>query len=433
MKREIADKGRYRDALEEHARSLHDVYRDMLAQHDALYAHERTMAKRLQLEFASLSKSNVEFLERQYKRRPKVSLKNVAASDLSNFARYLANNSVPAYLPTECTDYSRNLESLDARPGGLPRSIDASHWDHLTRARRQKIEAELRIRAWQLEIAATERTIATYEGKIDVCGSSVDRLVDELRRAREERVRREQDAEVQLVLKMGQVEIELGGELRRDTADAIFVPRGEIVRVNERVLAIGERKLDALRRTSDFRHGISSVEWEHRCLRTRLKELEEDLHFLKDVVVTRDMRTYLRRRAKGLRDDKTAVRLDRQIGTAKRSLERALSKETSKLENVRGRIVSLRRRNAELDRTIAEMNVARWRMEYERDLTRETRQREHVDRKIRLFRQRSELVRKLQDNYAELLALQTEHELLRLRTYPTLEYFETLDDKGKVC
>lgn len=429
-KREIADKRRYGTVLEEHLRRFYDVYQDTFAHHDALCAREKAITKKFQHEFASLSKAGVEYLERQYKRRPKVILKNVVASDLVDFAQYLEDRAKPVHLASECAHYLRILESLDARPDGLPKSLDAGHWNHLIRTRRQKIETELRIRAWQLEVADAERTIATFEGKIDAGKSRADLLADGLRRTRNERVTREQDAELQLVLKMGQVETELRGE-RRDAIGAILVARGEIERVNAHVLAFGDRKLEALKRTSDFRHGISSSEWEHRCLRTRSEELREDLRFLKDVVVTREMRAYLKRRAKGLRDDKTAVRLDRQVGVARRSLERALSKETDKLENVRRRIVAVRRQNAELDRTIAEMNVARWRMEHERDLGQETRQRRHMQRKMRLFGWRSELIRKLQDNYAELLTLQTEHELLRLRTYPMLDSFEMLDDEGR--
>ncbi|XP_011873918.1 PREDICTED: cilia- and flagella-associated protein 43-like [Vollenhovia emeryi] len=431
MKREIAEKRQYGNRLEEHAQKLHDVYQDMLAQHDALCTSEKTTVKRLQHEFAPSSKVNVELLERQYKRRPRVSLKNVAASDLLTLAKYLVDHVKPAYFPAECADYSRILESLDARPNELPQSIDASHWAHLTQLRRQKINVELQIKARQLEIATVERKLAVFESKINTCKSNVALLKDRWRTARDERITREQDAEMQLVLKRGQVELELRGE-RRDAADAVLVPRGEIERVNEHIRVAGARKLDALKRTIDFRYGMLSTEWEHRCLRTKFKELTEDLHFLKNVTATRDMRTYLKRKAKGLRDDKTAVHLEREIESAKKSLNKALSKETSKLKNLRRKMACLKKKNAELDRTITEMNVVRWELEYQRDVVGEMRQREHADRKTRLFKQRSDLVRKLQDNYIELLALQTEHELLRLRTYPTLEYFRTLDDKDKV-
>ncbi|KAM0735838.1 Cilia and flagella-associated protein 43 [Formica fusca] len=431
VKREISEKSHYEAVLEKHVRKLHDIYQDFLTQHDALCTREKAMAKKLQYEFAALSKVNMELLELQYKRRPKVSLKNVVASDLLTLAQHLIDHTKPAYLPTDCADYLKILENLDARPEGLPQSIDDNHWNHFTQSRRQKINVELKIKAQQLEITLVEQTIAVFEHKIDACKSSADFLRNRLKRTRDERVLHEQDTEVQLVLKRGQVELELQGE-RRDTADAILMPRNEIERVNEHIIAAGARKLDVLKRTIDFRHGILSLEWEHRCLRTRFKELEEDMHFLKNVTVTRDMRMYLKRKAKGLRDDKTAVRLEKELGIAKKSLDKALSKEMNKLENLRQKITCVKKKNAELDRTITEMNVARWELEYQRDIDGETRQCQHMDRKMRLFKQRSDLIRKLQGNYAELLVLQIEHELLQLRTYPTLKCFETLDDKGKI-
>ncbi|KYN21398.1 WD repeat-containing protein C10orf79 [Trachymyrmex cornetzi] len=431
MKKEISEKRQYENTLEEHVQKLNDVYQDMLAQHDALCTREKEMIKKFQHEFAALSKVNVELLERQYKRRPRVSLRNIAASDLLNLAKYLVHHTKSAYFPTDCADYSKILENLDVRPSELPQSIDASHWDQLTQSRRQKINVELKIKARQLEIAAVERTISVFEGKINACKSNVTLLRDRLKTAREERMMREQDAEVQLVLKRGQVELELHGEWH-DAADAVLVPREEIERVNEHICIAGARKIDVLKRIIDFRHEMLSTEWEHRCLRTRFKELKEDLHFLKDVTVTRDMHTYLKRKAKGLRDDKTAVHLEKEIEATKKSLAKALSKEMNKLEKLRQKIARVKKKNAELDRAVTEMNVARWELEYKRDVIGEIRQREHTDRKMRLFKQRSDLVRKLQENYAEFLALQTEHELLRLRIYPTLGHFQTLDDKDKI-
>lgn len=431
VKREISEKRQYEVELKEHVCKLHDIYQDLLTQHDALCIREKAIAKKLQYEFAAPSKVNMELLERQYKRRPKVSLKNVAAPDLLILAQHLVDHTQPAYLPIDCIDYSKILDNLDMRPDGLPQSIDANHWSHFTQSRRQKINIELKIRAQQLEIAMVEQTIVIFEHKIDACKSSVDLLRTQLKKARDERVLREQDAEIQLVLKRGQVELELQGE-RRDTADAILVPRNEIEQVNEHIIAAGARKLNALKRTIDFRHGILSAEWEHRCLRMRFKELEEDLHFLRDLTVTRDMRMYLKRKAKGLREDKTAVQLEKEVELAKKSLDKALSKEMDKLENLRRKIACVKKKNAELDRTIVEMNVARWDLEYQRDVAAETRQCQHMDRKMRLFKQRSDLIRKLQDNYAELLVLQIERELLQLRTYPTLECFKILSNEDKI-
>lgn len=428
VKREISEARQHIVVLEEDMQKLHDVHQDLQAQHDALCAREKTMARRLPQEFPSSSKSHIELLEIQYKRRPKVSLKNVAVYDLISLGRYLTSYAKPTYLPIACANYVRILESLDTRPVTLPKSVHTIHWNHLVQTRRQKIELELRIQARQLEVTATEETIADFSGKIDASKSRVDHLSSKLKRMRDERVTREQDTELQLVLKRGQVEVDLYGE-RRDMLDAVMVPCLEIEKVNEHILAMGSRKLDALKRDIDLHHSTLSFEWEHRCLKTRFRELQEDLHYLRDVTATKDMQTYLKRVAKKWRDDKSAIRLQREIETTMKSLEKTLAAEMNKLEKTRAKITFVKKKNAALDQNITEMNVARWEMEYERDLAMEARQREHMDRKMQLYKRRSDLVRKIQDNYTELLALQTEHELLRLRTYPALELFETLDDK----
>jgi len=427
LKREKSKMQQRKVVLEEQLRQLQQVHHDMTAQYEALCSREKMFTKKLAHNFTTLSKSNIEHLERQYKRRPKVHLKNVSY-DLNNLARYVADRVKPSYLPTDCMDYLKILENLDTRPDGLPPSIDAHHWHHLVRLRHQKIDVELKIRAQQLDITAVERTIGVFDKKIETCKSRVDQLVEELKLKRQERMIREQDHELQLVLKRGQVEINMQGECR-DAANAVLITRKEIVTVNEHIRAAGVRKLQVLKRIIDFRHKMATIEWQHRCLKMRFRELKEDLRFVEEATVTRDMRIYLRRQARGLRDDKTAVQFEKEIENARRALEKALSREVSKLDNIREKIVRIRKRNAELDRAIMEVNVKRWELEYQRDLDEEARQNEHVDRKMRMFRQRAELVRKVQDNYIELLALQTEHELLRMRAYPTLDYYETLDDK----
>jgi len=427
LKHEITKMQQYKTLLEEQLQQLQQPYHDIMEQYEVLCGRDRILAKKISHSFVTLSKSNIEHLDRQYKRRPKVYLKNIAY-DLNNLAKYVLDHVKPSYLPSDCTDYVRSLEHLDVRPDGLPLSIDTHHWRHLVRVRRQKIEIELRMKAQQLDVTAIERTIDVFEKKIEVCSSNVDQLVERLKQKRQERVTREQDKELQLVLKRGQVEINMQGECR-DAANAVLITRDEIVTVNEHIRAAGVHKLDALKRIIEFRHKMATTEWQHRCLKMRFRELQEDLHFVEEASVTREMRIYLRRQARGLRDDKTAVQFEKEIENARKTLEKALSREVSKLENIREKIVRTRKRNAELDRAIMEVNVKRWELEHQRDLDEEARQSEHVDRKMRMFRQRSELVRKVQDNYIELLALQTEHELLRMRAYPTLDYYETLDEK----
>lgn len=432
-KREMLENLQYEATLENQVQQWREAYQNVIMQYDALSIREKALAKKFQHDFSGMSKSNRDILGRYFKRRPKTVLRHATSYDLITLATYFTTNVKPTYMPADCKEYMKVVQNLDVRPARLPPSIDMAHWHHLVRLRRQNLDIEFRMRALQLKIATIEHTINMFEEKIDVRKSYTAEFYEWLKQTRNERIIREQNQEIQLVLKQGQVELAMQGE-RRDSANAVMIPTAEILNVNEHIRAAGTRKLGALKRTIDFRHKLHLVEWEHRCLRTRFRDLQDDMHFLREITVTRDMRSYLKRVAKGLRDDKTALQLEKQLENAKSSMEKALAMEMSKLENVREKIARVRAKNTELDHAIVELNVKRWALEHQRDLEEETRQDEHAAKKLQLFKERTELIKKVQDNFVELLTLQTEHELLRMRTFPILDFYETLDDRiDNVC
>ena len=173
--------------------------------------------------------------------------------------------------------------------------------------------------------------------------------------------------------------------------------------------------------------GILLKQWEHECQKNKLQDLKEDLRSTESVTVTKEMQRYLKRKARGLPDEKTPQQLEDDVNAVKRQFSKILEDHQARLGSIENEIAAVRGKNEQLDRQILEMNMARCEMEHKRDLIGEARQREHMERKLRMVMRRSELIKKLQDNYAELIELQTEHELLRLGRYPTF-HFRMLDD-----
>lgn len=169
-------------------------------------------------------------------------------------------------------------------------------------------------------------------------------------------------------------------------------------------------------------------QWEHECKRMHLEDLQEDLRFTESVTVTKEMQLFLKRKARGMKEDKTQQQLAEHIEAMKQRFEQILDEQKDRLQSIQTEIESTRSKNKQLDQQILEMNVARCEMEQRRDLIGEARQQEHAEKKLKMIMKRAALIKKLQDNYAELLELQTEHELLRLRRYPTFG-FKMLDDK----
>lgn len=176
-----------------------------------------------------------------------------------------------------------------------------------------------------------------------------------------------------------------------------------------------------------FCSGTLLKQWQHMCRKKNLEDLREDLRFTETTMVTKEMQAYLKRKAKGLPDDKTPQQLDDDIEAVKRKFQKVLDEEKARLETVEKEIAAVKLKNEKLDRQILEMNMARCDMELKRDIIAEEKQKEHLDRKVKMVMHRSALVKKLQENYAELVELQTEHELLRLKRYPTF-HFRMLDE-----
>ncbi|XP_046822156.1 cilia- and flagella-associated protein 43-like [Vespa crabro] len=421
--------------LKEELESLENVQKNLLSPLEVMFNREKILNKNFRLEFPSLGKSSVELILRQYKRRPRTNLKNINMSDLLDLGKCVLNRIKLVYLPKICTEYLKLLDELDVRPSTLPSLIEDHHWEHLTRIRRQRIELELRIKAQQAEINRAERVVNAYGEKLKNSQHRTRELRKILSKMKEDGRIFDVNTEIQLVMRMGQVEIGLHGRCD-DTLNAILIPRKVVEDVNVLIAEAGERKVKAVEHTISFQKTVRNKEWEHRALKMRIDDLKDDLHFVENTNLTREIQIYLKRRARNLREDRTTQRLERELMMMQNYFGKNLNEWAEKLEEIDKKIETIKRKNDLLDRMIMNMNVVRCEMEYSRDLIGEERQRRYMDRKMQIHMKRSDLIKKLQDNYAELLALQTEHELLRLRRYPALKFFRRLDDlndKRKPC
>ena len=186
-----------------------------------------------------------------------------------------------------------------------------------------QIDHELRQRAVSHDLEEAARALADNERRRTELSDACEALRNHLLQARRARIEDDLDAPLQLVLKMGQVEIEeLRGDVYEDTARAVLVPRADIDAVNEAILKSGARKLRVMEKALEFRRGILAEEWEHECLGTLLKHRGVELYYVRLANVTREIREYLRRRAKGQKDDKNAQRMNREFEATRRGQEK---------------------------------------------------------------------------------------------------------------
>lgn len=425
LKNMISEKEGEVITLSEEVRRQQSTIADLRGHLEAASNREKLQEKKFRSEFPSLAKATQDLLMRQYKRRPRKIQKVLPSTYLIEIGKAAANTKKPFYLTGECVEYLKNLDYLDVRPTTLPPFIDASHWDHLVRLRRHRVEIEMRVKSVFLDIAEAEHTVMEFNKLIASAKAEIEILVEKLNAVRLARVHFDQDIEVQLVLKMGRIEVDLRTD--GETAKSIFLPWIEIGNINWVILVGGIAKLKALKRMVNFRRGITSKEWEHKMLKMRIEDLREEFYCVERVTVSKEVQDYLKRKAKGLKEDKTQQQLERELEMLRRSWEKQLIHWSEKLEAVESRINAIKKTNSILDKKITIMNVGRCEMELRKDSVAEAKTVEYYQNKMDIFVERSRLVRKLQDNYSELLILQTEYELLRLRRFPAFNFFKTLD------
>ncbi|XP_012281681.1 uncharacterized protein LOC105700427 [Orussus abietinus] len=422
---QIVEKQKDMATLHEVLKTLQNSAMELRSQQDSLAARERILEKRFKGEVLTGSKAIAEMLTRHYKKRPRASPRTLVACELIELGKCAVSGNKSSHLLPESVDYLRSLDSLDTRPATLPTTVDTCQWENLTRHRRLKVDTEMRVQALASSISEAESTVEEFEKKVAARKVDIDELKNRISSLRQHRTEFDQNVELQLILKMGQVEVSRRGS-RGDTDNAILIFRGDIEGVNRVILNAGNQKLVAMNRTINFRRGILFKEWEHRCLKMKIEDLQEELHCVRNVVVTRDIQVYLKRRARGYKDDKSQQHLERELELMRKSSEKVLRNWLDRLDEVEARIEGVKKSNGLLDRLVTNLNVLRCEMELKRDVPAEGRERVYQERKMSLLVQRSQLVRKLQTNYSELLALQTEHELLRLKTYPAVDFFRTL-------
>jgi len=130
-----------------------------------------------------------------------------------------------------------------------------------------------------VEIAEAEQTLSFYQKTMQSADNVVTCKKVSLDTMEKSLMQFAQEMEVQLVLKMGQIEVPLQG-CSSDYANAILVTREELLRVNDCIVETGKRKLKAMYKSMHLRKIVSQHEWQYTCA----KMISEDLHReLKDI------------------------------------------------------------------------------------------------------------------------------------------------------
>ncbi|CAH2989003.1 unnamed protein product [Chilo suppressalis] len=427
MRAEIAKYERESEKLNQELQEIQGQSEECQANYDALAAKDRLMERTFKNHFADLSPIIVDQCYKFFKKRPKWHQRaTVTAAALHELASSILAGQRALNMHPDCVEYYKSVDQLDLI-SNMPPVMDEALWATMCRLRRAKIENEIRMRALVQEMAYVDSTCAGWNKAVQARRQQLAVTQDRILRHREAVELNSRNKTIQLVLPAGQVEILTSGHME-DFEDATLIPREEIQKINNLILKVGEMKLRMMRKQMDFRKGILSKEWEHAQMKMKLRHMQEELSSYQRLKIPKELQLYLKNKEMGYTDEMDYVRLEKEMESTKVSVNKVLTEQIRRVEELEVKVNAATSKTAELEKLITSLNVKVSEKRLNEDPLEPIRVRRVFKRRMETLVMRSRLIREVQANHTTVVLLQTELELLRLRTYPTLASFRTLAD-----
>ncbi|XP_071559950.1 cilia- and flagella-associated protein 43 [Temnothorax nylanderi] len=419
---ELAPATREARRLVEECNSLEMVVSELKVRYDSLCKAEKRQEAKFRGEFAELKQPIVEHLLRHYKKRPRAArLTTTSVTYLTEVARCVAGSEKSDVLPRECLDFLKGMDALDSMPRNLPSQINADYWRTMCRLRRMKVEVETKVRCCAVEMAEAEQTLSFYQKAMQSADNAAACKKVSLDDMEKSLTQLAQEMEIQLVLKMGQIEVPLGG-CPSDYANAVLVTREELLRVNDCIVETGKRKLAAMYTSMHLRKVVSQHEWQHACAKMILEDLQRNLKDIREFKITRNVLEFLSNYPCSVNLERDYEKMQANLRTFRNKFHQLLELEQARLKETKRLMAKWKKKN---DKMSQEIKMKSSDVEERRRLLNNPhRKRDEESRRMRLaaIARRTRLVMKAENNYEQLLILHAHLEVLKLRTYPTLQF-----------
>ncbi|CAH1176208.1 unnamed protein product [Phaedon cochleariae] len=386
---------------------------------ETLVAKEKLLDKAFKRDFQEASPVVQEQALKLYKKRPRANYRQINTfAVMYELSKCIVSQERSLILNNDAYDYLKSLDQLDQFVG-LPPTIDENTYGLICKHRRLRLEYEIKLRAIQMQISDGESTIATFHRRIAVKKEKNAQLDIDRQKSRADYLHLMHCLQIQVVLPRGLVEIPLTGDVH-DFDDAMLVPKREIELINRTIKQAGEQKLRTIMQNMSFRRNIMATEWEHKRLRMEINDLTEQIADIEGIKFTREMQTYLKSKSLGRKTDHDSF--EQEIDIITMTYHNSLEERKEKYRKIVHQINTYKEHNATLDKAIQEINIDVCQLSLQKDLEIECKQNEVLRLRMDDLFKRNSLVHTIQQNHNEMLVLQTELELLRLRTYPTFKY-----------
>ncbi|XP_063238725.1 CD109 antigen-like [Bacillus rossius redtenbacheri] len=376
---ELARRERAAEEMRSELQRLEQALEELRATYDASLARDRQLEKSFRKNVPpDLPVLTVDQLSKAYRRHPKMHQRlQASAWMLGELSHLCLTSGRPVFLPPEAEDFLRGLDAQDAFSSAPP-NVSEDAWLGFVHGRRLKVESELRVKSLGLEVAESEATVAGAQRRLAAAKEEISVLRAQLAAVRADKLHTVHNAQIQLVLEQGNVEVPITGKIS-DFDDAVLIDRSTVESINEVIKEKGKGKLAVMRESASVRRVILHKEWQHRELSMQVEDLRDHIHSLEAVQITREIQKYLYGKRMGLPEEK-GVSLEKEIQLARKFYEKAAGDARGQLSQLDQKIQLVRRRNAELDRKVAAVNVDVSERHLRRDPGLEAREAEAVQR-----------------------------------------------------
>ncbi|CAB3237703.1 unnamed protein product [Arctia plantaginis] len=394
--------------------------------YDQLTLKDRSMERTFKNHFNDLSPVIVDQCYKFFKKRPKWHQRaSLTPTVLYELAQAVATGVCVRALHADCVDFFKSLEQMD-NIVNMPPVMDDQLWATMCKLRRAKAENEIRMRAVAQEMAYVEHVAQVWSRAIHARRVALNVSHNKVTEHRLEEELTARNKTIQLVLPAGQVEIVTTGHIE-DFEDATLILRDDIEKINQVILKVGDIKLRMMRKQMDFRKGILSKEWEHARMKLKLRHMEQELNTYKNLKIPKELQRYLKDKERGFTDEMDYIRLERELESNKNSVNKKLQDLIRKVEDAEVYLINIDEQVKKVDNLILKLNLNVSEKRLNEDPLEPIRIRRIFKTRMETLIARSQLIREVQANHSTIVMLQTELELLRLKTYPTLASFRELD------
>lgn len=285
--------------------------------YESISSKDRMLDKQFKANFSEVAPiAVVDPAYKIFKRRPKYQIRAWATVPiLLDLAKRIVSKKTheqgALLLPMECVEYMNLLDQMDTFTGAT--GIDQNVWQILCRMRRAKIESEFKVKAFGLQLAEADTTANAFNREMHHKRNFLSSLETKLDNLLDIKQKESMNRQLQLVLKRGQIEVNLAGHLS-DFRDCVLIHKADIYEINEVIKKAGMKKLKAMSNAAVFRRRIIAKEWEHKVLRLTVRDLKDFLQVVEKCKITKEVQMWLKRKEMGWAEDlgESAVEVDIQ-------------------------------------------------------------------------------------------------------------------------